>query len=216
MKKFLCVVLSALMLMSMCGCAELLESILEEPVEEPAAPQMSVGEVLDNVYVNEFADVIYTAPAGWVFATPEELAELMGVSADLVAGGDANIEELSKLSSVHGMIASNADNTTNIQFVIENLEVSGNERVNADGYLKILALQIENLYTQEGADVTVSEVQTMKIGKYDYSYLELDVKTEEMDNEQIYASRKVGNCIVSIIVSSSVAGDAMAQLECFD
>ena len=99
MKKILCAILAVFMVMSMCGCAQLMEFLLEDDAQSEAVsdgPELSVGEINGNVYTNSFTGITYTAPESWAFASDEELAELMGVSADIVAGGDANIDEFAK------------------------------------------------------------------------------------------------------------------------
>ena len=218
MKKILCAILAVFMVMSMCGCAQLMEFLLEDDAQSEAVsdgPELSVGEINGNVYTNSFTGITYTAPESWAFASDEELAELMGVSADIVAGGDANIDEFAKLDSVYGMVAISPTESVNIQYVIENMENAGSERMTAKGYVKILALQVESLYAQEGAMCTVGEPSTVEIGGQQYDYIAIDVEMDGSKIEQVFACSKIDKYMSSIIISSGEVGEAMAQLECF-
>ena len=221
MKKILCVLLAAVMMLSFTGCssiASLISSVLEnsaasEEKEEPAA-ELDVGSVNGNVYTNDSLGLTFTAPEGWIYASDEEIAELMGESLDIVTD-DETAQEIAAQATVYGMMAQSADELNNVQVVFENMALTGGKMTSA-GYIKILSAQIESLYGNMGGTCTVGDAKTMKIGDKEYDCVDILVDIGGVVLEQSYACHRDGDYMVSIIITAYGEGVAAAIYECFE
>lgn len=224
MKKILCVLLAAAMMLSFTGCniGSLVSSIVEssaaadnETVEndEPTA-KFDAGSINGNVYSNDYLGLTFTAPEGWTYASDEEIAELMGTSLDIVTD-DESAQELAAQATIYGMMANSADELNNVQVVFENMALSGG-KMTAAGYIKILSAQLDSLYGNMGGTCTVGEAKTIQIGGKDYSYVDIAVDISGVALEQSYACHRIDDYMVSIIVTAYEEGGAAAIMDCFE
>ena len=202
MKKILCALLAVLMMMSIVGCST--ESAKFDP-----------GKVVGNVYTSEYAGLTFTAPEGWTFASDEEIADLMGLSMELVTDNEA-AQKIAELTTVYGMMAKSADQLNNVQVVFENTSLTGS-KLSAEDYVELVASQLDTVYADFGATFEASDVETIKIGTNDYSYIDISVDMGDgLVLEQGYACRKIDKYMASIVITAYEEGGAAALLECFN
>ena len=203
MKKILCAILALAMMLCFTGCD--LAALLDEDTTtapEETGVEFSTGEINGNVYTNEFANITYTAPDGWVFASDDEIADVAGEAVD-------------SEGTAYGMLAMSSDQLNNVQVVFEDTAVTGN-RMKPDGYLTILSSQLGTVYEQMGGTYEVSEVKTVKIGAEEYSYIDISVNISGVILEQGYACRKIDDQMVSIVFTAYEDGGVAAQMACFE
>ena len=202
MKKILCALLAVLMMMSIVGCST--ESAKFDP-----------GKVVGNVYTSEYAGLTFTAPEGWTFSSDEEIADLMGISMELVTDNEA-AQKIAELTTVYGMMAKSADQLNNVQVVFENTSLTGS-KLSAEDYVELVASQLDTVYADFGATFEASDVETIKIGTNDYSYIDISVDMGDgLVLEQGYACRKIDKYMASIVITAYEEGGAAALLECFN
>jgi len=202
MKKILCALLAVLMMMSIVGCST-------------ESAKFDAGKVVGNVYTNEYAGLTFTAPDGWTFASDEEIADLMGISMDLVTENEA-AQKIAELTTVYGMMAKSADQLSNVQVVFENTALSGS-KLSAEEYVEIIASQLDTVYDDFGATYEASDIRTIKIGANEYIYMDIFVDLGGVVLEQGYACRKVDSkYMANIVITAYEEGGAAALLECFN
>lgn len=71
MKRLLAVLMTMMMVIALSACA--------------ATPKVTLGEIEEGVYSNEFFGLNMDVPEDWTVLSQEELIELMGMSSDMIA-----------------------------------------------------------------------------------------------------------------------------------
>ncbi len=140
MKRFVAVIsILALMLTLLAGCGGSgeeniggtvsqgapAETPAVTPSEEPSAPaeeeaEFDTGVVVGGTYTNEFLGINLTLDNNWVFFSEQQMAELNGLTADLI--GDEDIKAMMESSGVvYDLYATSAATGAGINIVIEDL-----------------------------------------------------------------------------------------------
>lgn len=86
MKKLLCVLLAAVLTVSLWACSGD-EDIRGEVTTDPTDPQFSLGTTTNNTYKNNYLGLSCTLPSDWAFYTDEQIRELNNFTGDM-AGED--------------------------------------------------------------------------------------------------------------------------------
>ncbi|MCL2563500.1 MAG: hypothetical protein FWE08_05635 [Oscillospiraceae bacterium] len=120
------------------------------------------GEWNDNVYTSEYLGLRVTLPNGWHAATEAEIAEIMGLSADVMSGvlelDDDFWDNLDDDASIHDMMATDALTGSSVQIMFAR---SG--RLSASAVMN----EVRNEMTAMGVEVTTLS-GTTNIGGYDW------------------------------------------------
>jgi hypothetical protein len=126
--------------------AELTPKISE--AAEETGKELSRGTWNDDVYTNEFAGIQFTLPEGWLVATDEEIANIMGMGAE-VMGDDAKwAMEAAKQASIYDMMAQDPVKMNNVSIMFQNLSMSvGGTNISEKDYLEILEAQMKGIET---------------------------------------------------------------------
>lgn len=167
---------------------------------EQTKKEISRGKWEDNVYTSEFAELKFTLPEGWTRSTDEEIAAMMQLGAAMLEDEGKYNAEIAKLTSVYDMLAKSADQTSNIQVMMEKVPLS------ADEYAETLK---KNLASLEQLSYNIGETTETTIGGNTYKAVNAKVEVSGMKMEQSYYVRKEGDYIVGIIVTAS--GDVTAN-----
>ncbi len=230
MKKIICAILAVFMLVSLCGCQDMLEtlaslndevlsdndsSVDDVEIEIDVSPEFDLGEIVGDTYINEMADINFTLPEGWSFGSDAEKAELTEVSVTYFTGDDAE-EKLSEVATVYSMVAADADEMADVQFIIENSELVGNDNSSAKGYVMLLSHQIKNLYTESGATCEAGEIENIMIGDQEYTSVIFDIEMEGVPLQQLFACRKEGKYFFALTLSSFLEDGVEPILKSFE
>lgn len=162
---------------------------------ENTADEFTLGEIVDGSYTNAFAELNFTLPEGWIFATDEELENIMGAGSEVLFGEDESAAaEYAKQSTVYDMMTQSANADQNIIVMFENTAMYvGGTSISEEDYIQILA---ENLTTIENMKYVVGETHDATIGGKDYKVLEVGI-----DGTGVYQSyyvRRVGKYMLCI------------------
>lgn len=165
------------------------------------APTLERGNCENGVYTNNFAGIRFTKPDDWFAWTDEEIAELMGVTQELLQNDGANINpKLLELQMIYDAFVQNPSTGTNVQVIFENLSlVMGGANITEQDYLDITWSQLEALttivYEREG------DVSAYNICGKEYQGVKVKSTMNEMEMEQYYCVRKQGKYMVNIILT---------------
>lgn len=174
---------------------------LPSPAVLESAKPFSRGVITGNAYVSSYLGLRFTAPEDWSYATDEELSELMGISMDIIGEdvyGDnkEQAEELAKQAVIYDMIAA-APNGSNVQIVLENLEVStGSADLTEAEYAEILRTQLASI-TDLSYEVSDSYTDTLA----GLSFTVVDATVKENALTQRFWLRRVDNYILHLTFS---------------
>ncbi len=168
-------------------------------VQRSTSKQLARGTWNEDVYSSEMSELQFTLPEGWVAATDEEIANLMGIAADSFDDKQKWALEAAKLTTVYDMMAQDPVTGNNVIVMFENLSmVIGGAKMSEEDYLEILKKQIENLDTME---YTFSEPYDTTIGGVDYLTVRADEATVGMS--QYYMMHKQDKYMVVVVVTDA-------------
>lgn len=195
MKKFFALLLAVLMVAALAACGGEPAST-EEPKTDKNADFIR-GVWVDNVYSNEFLDLSFTMPEGWVSASDEELAEIMGVVLDQTQDTNAISKEFLSAKVIFDMMAQDATYGTNITLQAENMALTlGGSSYTEEEYVKQTVSQLE----KQGLTCDLSdEVTETTIGSITYKTFNATLYDGAM--AQRYLVSVVGKYMVFLTVS---------------
>ncbi len=170
MKKFFALLLALAMVLSLAACGGSAEEKKDEPDGpssapssatddiQPVEPQESddvvdtsvftMGEISGKTYENPFFNIAFELPdSDWTFATDEEIAEVAGVTVDML--GEDYEEILEDAQSIFAMMAK-ATMGNNANIGMEKLP-EGYEDLTAEQYAEISAQNASTMLSQAGA-----------------------------------------------------------------
>ena len=130
--------------------------------EEETIRGFTRGTWSGNVYTSNQLGLSFTKPDGWIIATDEEMAEIMGLGMDMI-GGEFTPEmlEMAGLTTIHDLVVSNPDTGAMVQIIAERL-VFPNNRMSAPDYIDVVA---EMLMETMGWEVN-TDFPNMRLGTY--------------------------------------------------
>lgn len=224
MKKILCVLLALLTVLSMCGCSALFNLVEDlnsmqnalENAEEEKEKELSRGKWIARRYVNSYAELEFTIGSDWRIMTNEEIAQLVGLTQEImdIDDGDLISEYLKKNSFYDAMATEDTTGTDefadNIVVVYEYAGLLGSGDDVAEKYTRIVKEKLEKDYSQYTG---FSDIFTVEIGGNSYCSFVSFGQVGGIDYVQQYVIRKVGDYMVSAIVS---ADDYQTAREIFD
>ena len=92
-----------------------------------------------NVYTSNQLGVSFTKPDGWLIATDEEMAEIMGLGMDMLdAEFTPEMLDLAGLTTIHDMVVSNPETGAMVQILAERL-IFPNTRMAVPDYIDTVA-----------------------------------------------------------------------------
>ena len=174
----------------------------------------SRGVISGGAYSSKYLGLRFTPPEDWVYASDEELAELMGASFEIIGediyGDETELaKEFAKQAVIYDMVAAAPDGG-NVQIMLENLSKSvGGTSLTAEGYADIVCTQLDAITEYQ---YTYSDVYYAQLG--DKTFAVLDTGVEDYDMHQQFWLLRVDQYMLCITFTS-IGGDASAFAEYF-
>ena len=177
----------------------------ERPTESDVIASVR-GVVEGSSYINEYFGLQIDAPTGWMFYTPEQIAQVNNVAADLLEGSD-----------IGDLIAQNGQMTDMMLFNLNgstvNLVIQPNQPLLAAySDLEIFNLLETTFKTQMGAagmNVNAFEVIQLKLGAEDKDVLHMTVSYSGVTIQQYQAWIRDSNYIA--VCTASITDDTDPQ-----
>lgn len=170
--------------------------------------EISMGNWNESVYTNDFLNLKYTLPEGWISYSDEEIAKLMNVSSELAFGEKDFIKEIAKLTSVYYLFTQSPTNGNNVSVLTEKPLVD----VTVEYYINQLKTQLAAMTTIK---YEIGETSTSKIGDKDVTVL--SVSAPDYNLLQKYYVYKVDEYFVGIVATSSTGEDGINEIiSCFE
>lgn len=171
----------------------------ETPTESGTPAGLDRGTWTGNVYTNAFASIQFTLPEGWVAATDEEIAALMGQAADLFTDRQKWLVESAKLTTIYDMMVQDPVTMNNVAVMFENLSLSpGGTKVTEEDYLEIVTNQLAALET-----MTYTFDEPSKTTVNGVVYDTVRAVEENVNITQYYMVRKQDNYMVALIITTT-------------
>lgn len=174
------------------------------------------GTIENNVYKSEFAGIGFEVPDGWAVASKEQLLAMVSYGLDIT--GNENLVDQDSLENdvVYDAVLHGSNGET-IMIVFENLEKTTLDADSVDemAYLSALKLQLTSMV--EGVTYSNSEgpekIQLCGKTFYKYSHTAKYDSLGGYEVSQCYYCRKIGNLLLSVIMSSGADGSDMSVYE---
>jgi hypothetical protein len=163
----------------------------------PAQTGIERGKWTGNTYESAFTGITFTMPEGWVAATAEEIAQLIGITADVLSDEQKWMIESAKLTTIYDMFVQNTSTNNNVMVLVENLALSaGGTAVTEEEYLDAVMQQLTAVPNMK---YTFEDPTSTSVGSKTY----LSVKCFEESNEfsQYYFVRRQDDYMIGIIAS---------------
>lgn len=165
MKKILCLLMSLLMMFSLCSCMNIVEkedmrgNITSESTNKGTL-EFLLGKTKNNKYENDFLGISCTLPSEWIFYTDEQILELNNIAVDYL---DEEAAELIKNATIiYDMYATNMRDGSNMNINLE----------------KISDAQMQNLDIKQALE---SQIDTLKSGLENMGYTDINIEYEKVN-----------------------------------
>lgn len=184
--------------------------VTEPEVTEPEI-QISKGDVDADTYSNDFTGLTFHLPEGWKYATDEQIAELMGIAADILCQDEEYLQAIADLTTVYDMKADGPDNSS-VMVLYENLSVTGNAGMSEETYISALSQQLNAV--NMGHEVS-EETEYVNICGEDYACMATTLSANGISLAQNYYLRALGDYMVCIIITAISPTQPDTLLSCF-
>jgi len=167
--------------------------------------ELTRGVWEDDTYVSEYANLKVSLPEGWTAATDEELAEIMGVAADILTEQGTEItQELLEKTTIYDMMAQNLSTGANILVMYENMNLTaGGSKMDLEEYVEALKTQMAEVDIYKS--VEYGDLREEKIGEDTYQVMEANVLDYEFS--QYYYLRKIDKYMLVVCISQQSSED---------
>ncbi len=174
----------------------------------------------DKVYSNKALGLSYALPEGWLYASEEELLDMMDMilDSDILSERGKMMTELGKNRVIYAMMTADAVTGNNIQLMFESMEgVIGGGSMDEKTYARILAAQQDQVLNLDNVSaIDTGDPYDAQLGGQDF--LVLPIETTMSDDSkaiQWMYLRRVGERMGVITVTSMDGADAEAILSAF-
>lgn len=182
---------------------------------QPVNMGIERGSVRNGVYTSDFANLKFTAPEGWEFASDEYIASMMNISLEVTGNNNDLTKTILEQTTIYDALCKEQSTGKNILIMYENIakEVPDPTNFTVDDYVDAVEKQFDSM-----TNLTFTKKSSREyviINGEEYLKQVLTVKYDQMnyETEQIYYARKVGNFMLAIIASSGTTSDDMSVYE---
>jgi len=153
------------------------------------------GTFTDNSFESEYLDLRFTLPDGFVMATEEDIATMMGLGAEMM-DLDSKLVEYANLTTVYEMMATEVASGTNVIVLAEKLSMSN---MTVEQYFTALESQLKAVESiQYEID---NEITTVEIAGNSYKQLTASTVAYGKPMVQKYMLRKIDDRMIGFIVT---------------
>lgn len=149
-----------------------------EKKEDKEAEQVTAerGIFEGNVYTNKSMGIQATFPEGCTMYNDEEIEQVVGAGSKVMEDAyDSEAVENSLSGTIYDVIAVNADQTANIQIVMEDTASTVGMKLSAEQYVQAMTINIEKAYESAGVEMGEPEVSEENLGGLDFSVVTVAV-----------------------------------------
>lgn len=201
MKKFVCVLLTVLMLVTLFGCDS--QNIRGEIVggdQNPSEPEFSLGKTTGKTYKNDFLGISCTLPDGWVFYTDAQIRELNNLTGEYL---DEDIaQRLENATIVYDMYAQNTVQAATMNVNMEKLNVVQVVGLDIKKTLEAQIGSLKTVYENMGCTDVQAGYQKIKVDGKDFDALRITAKMQGVDMFVVTFAFLRGNYLANVSICS--------------
>lgn len=214
MKKFLALLLAAVMVLGLCGCVQ--EDVRGDIYdgETESEPEFSLGKTSNNIYKNDFLGLSCSLPSDWQFYSDEQILELNNITAEYI--DDEVLEKIQNANLIYDMYATHPTSGSNMNLILEKVSP-----------LKIATLDLKTSLESQ-IDVIKQNFENMGYTNLTVKYQKITVDGKEYDGLVLYAeiqgvsfyekvfAFKKGSYVVNVTVGTLANDETDKVLGYFD
>lgn len=167
------------------------------------------GTVTGNVYHSDFAELTFTKPDDWTFATDEEIAKMLGVGLDIMKDGDS-LGSSDLASTIDFQAVSPIGSS--VTLTIEKQPALATTLNDIDDYVgefkKTMLEQLDGAYTYK-----FGETSDVVLGGNTYKRIDGSIMLSGLVIKQAIYLRIVGNYLVNITMTQSTGDTELSEME---
>ncbi|MBE6701567.1 MAG: hypothetical protein E7582_06755 [Ruminococcaceae bacterium] len=213
MKKILCLILTAIMLVCLCGCfedtdvedvrGEISSNNNQEEKPDETESEFSLGKTANSTYSNDFLGISCALPSEWVFYTDEEILALNNIVGDVL--DEEVAETLKNADIIYDMFAENDTDFCNMNLNLE--KVSPSQLINLD-IAQVMESQIDTIkstYQNMGyTDINIVS-QKVTVDGEEFDGLKITAKLQNVDFYGIVFTFRKGNYLANVSLCSLIS-----------
>lgn len=174
------------------------EDFDEEDLNDSETVTAERGIMEGNVYTNESMGIQATFPEGCVMYSDEEIAQVVGSGSEIMEEVyDSDSLENSIAGTIYDVIAVTADQSANIQIVIEDTQATMGMSLKAATYAQAMVNTLKTTYESAGITIGEPTVTEENLGGLDFEVVSLSVN----GMTQEYYVHQVGNYMLLFTVT---------------
>lgn len=179
------------------------ETVISTRTDESSTDNKVIqGSWTDNVYTNEFAEILITLPEDWTYSSKEQMADLMKLSLENLTDEAKYNAEMSKIDMVYGAVATNPSTGDSVLVLMEKQYTN----LDAEQYIDIASERIVDSYKE--FKYTIDDIGKQTICGNEYVSCHITLTQTKLS--QTVLARRVGNYMVDIIISDADVNDESA------
>lgn len=238
MKKFLCLFLSAIMLLGLCGCLGNNDDVRGDITNNDQSqtessnsnnnssndssnnssndkePEFSLGKATGSTYNNDFLGLSCTLPSGWRFYSDKEILALNNLAGEYY--DDSVLETIKNANIIYDMFAENQAEGMNVNINLEKHTLLEMASIDVKKTLEAQAPTIKSSFQNMGYTDIQTEYQKTTVDGKEFDSLRYTAKIQGIDYYGVVISFKKGNYLASLTVSSLVTDNTSTILGYFD
>jgi ABC-type glycerol-3-phosphate transport system substrate-binding protein len=200
-KKMIIAIVVVLLVAMLAGCGG----------DANGAKKLVRGSWAGDTYTNEYLNLTFTMPEGWSSMSDEQLATLMGLSADNLAAAGVEVnKEMLELMTIVDMQAQDPMTGNNVLVNIENIGKMAKNVVSEEDYIDLTREQLEEAY-----GYTFSDYTTETVAGETYTMAKGEVTMSGIAMSQYFYVRKVDKYMLAIIVTVVDGSDVSVVMNQF-
>lgn len=172
-------------------------------IEANSGEQLSMGSWQENVYTNDFLGLEFRMPDSWEHSSDTQIAQMVGISGDIVFGGEEFMQRVLELPSMYYVFASDPSTGNNLSIFTDR----PSEAVAMEDYVNIVKNQLQ------GMTEIVYEVGNPSkeiVGGKEITTIE--ARASEYNMDQKYYIYQRGRYFVGMIATSATGKEVISDL----
>jgi hypothetical protein len=178
----------------------------EEKKDDTSQTAITMGEMKDGIYTNNYFGITFSIPKDWTIANDKEKEQLSNIGSQMVAGDDENLKNQLDLAKVRVLnllfafrhpLSYNQGFNSSFLCMAENLGVSGLMVKTGADYLNASKAMLQRTNLKYG----FSDITSEKIGGRDFDVMKVTITTQGITVTQKYCTVIINGYAFNFIFS---------------
>lgn len=217
MKKFLCFLLSVVMLFSLVGCfggntGDVRGTVAADPTEAKEE-SFSFGKSTGSTYRNDFLGLTFQAPAGWEFYSDQQILETNNLVGEVL--DEEAAKQMENATIIYDMFVNNATEGSSANVNLEKLNVLQIAALDIKQTLEAQIDTIKSTYENMGYSDAQVVYEKFTVDGKEFDGLRITAKIQDIDFYCTVFTFRKGSYLANVTASSLQTDKTADILGCF-